>query len=77
MGRKDEMYLIGEVIFDMTICAAEYLRGRVGFEHDSRDVYAEIYKWAHEFEDSGYDPEDYLAAVEEFATKKLRDYFGE
>lgn len=72
--------LWGEVIFDITLNAAEFIaRNPYG---DSRDLYAAIADWAFEFERIHAATEwseelDYLEEVDKFAAAKLREYFDE
>lgn len=85
-SRSDmKMLWLGEVIYDITTVACQYiekLQNNPCFsldEHDSRVLYQSIYDWACEFESDGFDgadQEDYMLSVEEFAYRKLRDYFG-
>ena len=80
MNEAIPSYRLGETIFDMTLNAAQYIE-RLRAENrcpefDSRDLYGSIYAWAAEFE--GTDAakgEDYLEAVDTFATEKLNEYF--
>lgn len=75
-----EKYLFGEVVFDITTCAASILKGfqdaRTSTEHDSRDLYASIFEWANEF-NKRYPNlgNEYMSAIEEFACEKLSEYF--
>lgn len=72
--------LWGEVIFDITLNAANFIaRKPYG---DSRDLYAAIAEWAFEFEATHAATEwgedlDYLETVDNFACAKLREYFEE
>ena len=73
-------YMLGEVIFDMTMSAASFTEAlrkkNRSLEFDSRDLYASIYDWAKEFEASCTYPDgEYLDAVDAFVAKKLKDYF--
>lgn len=69
----------GEVIFDIALNAADFIRRHDG---DSRALYAEIFDWAFEFETAhigtrwGEDL-DYLEEIDRFACAKLREYFNE
>lgn len=73
-------YAWGEVIFDITTNAAEFVaRHPYG---DSRDLYTAIYNWAFEFEIAHLSTNwgedlDYLEEVDKFAIAKLREYFDE
>ena len=77
-------YRLGEVIFDITSCATTMLHKEGhDLDIDSRDLYANIHKWAQEFEQAHEfinfhycDDDDYMTEVEEFAYAKLREYFG-
>lgn len=73
-------YLLGEVVFDITTCVPQFTaKGALteNFEYDSRDLYASIFEWAKEFEQKHPQPGfDYMILVEEFARKKLCDFFG-
>lgn len=72
-------YMLGEIIYDITTCipcvaaSHEYHC----FTYGSRDLYANIFKWAKEFTEKYPDiGDEYMGAVEEFGCEKLRDYFG-
>lgn len=76
---EKEKYLLGEVVFDITACVPLFTAKGApaeNFEYDSRDLYANIFEWAKEFEQKYPEPGfDYLNLVEEFARKKLHDFF--
>lgn len=75
-----------EAVFDLTLIARYiFLECADAMEVDSRDVFNEIYDLAMEFEYGGKDAapgyryEDdgnYLDDIEEFGTKRLKEYFG-
>ena len=74
-------YLLGEVIFDMTLCARSYIDQLLAEhkwpEFDSRDLYNAIWSWAVAFESTvAYPDGEYIEAVDAFAAEKLREYFG-
>lgn len=76
---RSAFYVWGEVIFDITLNAADFIRWHGG---DSRDLYAEIFNWALEFEKAHIgtrwgEEADYFATVDTFACAKLREYFNE
>lgn len=73
-----EKYRFCEVIFDITTCIGGFVREGApaeNKEYDSRDLYAHIFKWAQEFE-NGHRGDEYMIQVEEFASERLRGYFG-
>lgn len=76
---EKEKYMLGEVVFDITTCVPLFTaKGALAenFEYDSRDLYASIFEWAKEFEQKYPQPGfDYMNLVEEFARKKLHDFF--
>ena len=78
-SHDDKMYRLGEVVFDITTCASEFLRTLDDHtEHDSRELYFQIFTWAKEYEQSfDEQKDDYLATVDAFAYKKLQSYFSE
>ena len=72
--------LWGEVIYDITLNAAEFVARNP--YRDSRDLYAAIAEWAFEFERDHFDTEwgedlDYIEEVDKFAIAKLREFFNE
>ena len=59
------------------IAGIAFIAGQKGFASgDSREDIAEFIRWAHEFEtiheDTNWDEEDYVTAMEAFTLNKLR-----
>lgn len=76
---EKDAYMLGEIIYDITTCipcvaaSHEYHC----FTYDSRDLYANIFKWAKEFAEKYPDiGDEYMETVEQFGCEKLCDYFG-
>jgi len=71
----EENYLFGEVVFDITSHVGLYCNGR---EYNSRELYSCIFEWANEFQKMYPTPGfDYLLTVEDFARKKLEEFFSQ
>lgn len=67
---KEEMYSVGEVIFDMTLAVRFMMPEDV--EVDSREIYDDIFNWAMEFEEvSLHSDDDYYLAIDKFVTEKI------
>lgn len=62
-----------ECVFDITATAIGLrLKGEIRWE-DSRDLFQCIYNLAKEYESTSHDGDDYMAEIEEFAEKRLRE----
>lgn len=69
-------YLFAETIADIAL-EAGYLMAYGDIEvDDSRNLINDIYKWAHEFECSDYDSDNYMEELENFASNKLMEKYG-
>lgn len=67
---KEEMYSLGEVIFDMTLAVRFMMPEDV--EVDSREIYDDIFNWAMEFEETSlHSDDDYYLAIDKFVTEKI------
>ena len=67
---KEEMYSLGEVIFDMTL-AVRFMMPEDA-EVDSREIYNDIFNWAIEFEEASlHSDDDYYFAIDKFVTEKI------
>lgn len=73
---KEEMYSVGEVIFDMTLAVRFMMPEDV--EVDSREIYDNIYNWATEFEEASlHSDDDYYRAIDEFTAKKVSETYSD
>ena len=79
-----EDYLLGETIFDMTVCAFDlgYLvpQAKVGYRdyYYNRELYEAIFLWANEFEKAlDRDNDDYPTKLQDFTKKKLEAWEDE
>ena len=73
---KEEMYSLGEVIFDMTLAVRFWMPEDVDI--DSREIYNNIYNWATEFEKTYlHSNEDYYGTIDEFIGEKLSETYPE
>ena len=71
---KEEMYSVGEVIFDMTLAVRFMMPEDV--EVDSREIYDDIFNWAMEFEEASlHSDDDYYTAINDFITKKVEENY--
>lgn len=71
---KEEMYSLGEVIFDMTLAVRFYMPEHADI--DSREIYDNIYNWATEFEEmSLHSDDDYYGTVDEFTAEKVSETY--
>lgn len=71
---KEEMYNLGEVIFDMTL-AINFMMPEDA-DIDSREIYDNIFEWATEFEETSvHSDDDYYIAVDDFVTKKVNETY--
>ena len=67
---------LAECVYDITSVACHALFAdpdRKEQDIDSRALFDDIYRWAHEFELENPDPVDYMLEIEIFAYKKLRE----
>ena len=72
VGEDSEIRLC-ECVYDLSALAAQML-GSNGAEIDSRDLFHHILNWSREFEEGGFEHEDYMAAVIEFGKLKIAEY---
>lgn len=73
---KEEMYSVGEVIFDMTLAVRFMMPEDVDI--DSREIYDNIYNWAMEFEEASlHSDDDYYATIDEFTGEKISETYPE
>jgi hypothetical protein len=77
MERSDaQTDLITETYIDIAINAGYLLaKGEISAA-DSRELVSTIKTLAQVFEQSGYDPDDYIGQVDEFAKKRLLENYG-
>jgi len=78
---EDSAIMRCECVFDMTTVACRILQlhpeiSEAGY--DSRALFGNIFSWSFEFENGVLDEDngDYMDQIEEFAYKKLTEYFG-
>ena len=72
---KEEMYNLGEVIFDMTL-AINFMMPEDA-DIDSREIYDNIFEWATEFEKAWvHSDDDYYLTVDHFVTEKVSKTYG-
>lgn len=79
-----EDYLLGETIFDMTVCAFDlgYLVPQTAEGcrdyYYNRELYEAIFGWANEFEKTlDRDNDDYPTKLQDFTKKKLEAWEDE
>ncbi len=73
---KEEMYNLGEVIFDMTL-AIHFLMPEDA-DIDSRDIYNDIFEWANEFEKGRIDNNNkYYISLDDFIRNKIMEEYPE
>lgn len=73
---KEEMYSLGEVIFDMTLAVRFWMPENA--DVNSREIYDNIYNWAVEFEKTYlHSDEDYYGTLDEFIGEKLSETYPE
>ena len=72
VGEDSEIRLC-ECVYDLSALAAQML-GSNGAEIDSRDLFHHILNWSREFEEGGFEHEDYMTAVIEFGKLKIAEY---
>ena len=71
---KEEMYSLGEVIFDMTLVVRLWMPEDVDI--DTREIYDNIYNWAVEFEKTYlHSDDDYYGTIDEFTVEKLSETY--
>jgi hypothetical protein len=71
---KEEMYSLGEVIFDMTLTVRFYMPEHA--DVDSREIYDNIYNWATEFEEASlHSDDDYYGTLDEFVGEKISETY--
>lgn len=71
---KNEMYNLGEVIFDMTLAVRFMMPEET--DVDSREIYSNIYDWATEFEEAyAHGDDDYYNTVDEFTAEKVSEAY--
>lgn len=68
VGEDSEIRLC-ECVYDLSALAVQTL-GSNGAEIDSRDLFHHILNWSREFEEGGFEHEDYMTAVIEFGKLK-------
>ena len=73
---KEEMYSLGEVIFDMTLAVRFWMPEDA--DVNSREVYDNIYNWAVEFEEASlHSDDDYYDTLDKFIGEKLSETYTE
>lgn len=73
---KEEIYSLGEVIFDMTLAVRFMMPEDV--DVNSREIYNNIYNWATEFEEAFlHSDDDYYLAVDKFVTEKIEEEYSD
>ena len=73
---KEEMYNLGEVIFDMTL-AVRFMMPEDA-DINSREIYDNIYNWAVEFEEASlHSDDDYYGTVDEFIGEKISETYSD
>lgn len=72
VGEDSEIRLC-ECVYDLSALAAQMLGSDCG-EIDSRDLFHHILNWSREFEEGGFEHEDYMTAVIEFGKLKIAEY---
>ena len=73
---KEEMYSLGEVIFDMTLAVRFWMPENA--DVNSREIYDNIYNWAVEFEKTYlHSDDDYYDTIDEFTGEKLSETYPE
>lgn len=73
---KEEMYSLGEVIFDMTLAVRFMMPEDVDI--NSREIYDNIYNWAVEFEEASlHSDDDYYGAIDKFIGEKLSETYSD
>ncbi len=66
-----------ETVFDITTVAVDMIHDGAIEVEDSRNLFQTIYNLAIKFEDTDYDPEDYMGSVEAYARKWLTVEYGD
>lgn len=67
---KEEMYSLGEVIFDMTLAVRFMMPDDVDI--NSREIYDDVFNRAMEFEEASlHSDDDYYLAIDKFVTEKI------
>lgn len=66
-----------ETVFDITTVATCLIAENKIEVEDSRELFETIYFLASKFEDTHYDPDFYMDAVEAYAMKQLRLRYGD
>lgn len=73
---KEEMYSLGEVIFDMTLAVRFWIPEDA--DVNSREIYDNIYNWAVEFEEVFlHSDDDYYSAIDKFIGEKISETYPE
>lgn len=73
---KEEMYSLGEVIFDMTLTVRFWMPEDVDI--DSREIYDNIYNQAVEFEEASlHSDDDYYSAIDKFIGEKISETYSD
>lgn len=73
---KEEIYSLGEVIFDMTLAVRFWMPEDVDI--DSREIYDNIYNWAVEFEEASlHSDDDYYGTIDEFIGEKISETYSD
>lgn len=73
---KEEMYSLGEVIFDMTL-AVRFMMPE-DTDINSREIYDNIYNWAIEFEKASlHSDDDYYETIDEFIGEKVSETYSD
>ncbi len=74
MYNKEEMYSLGEVIFDMTLAIKFMMPENANV--NSREIYDNIYNWAVDFEETFlHSDDDYYGTIDEFTGEKISETY--
>ena len=73
---KEEIYNLGEVIFDMTLAVRFMMPDDA--DVNSREIYDNIYNWAVEFEEAFlHTDDDYYDIIDEFIGEKINETYSD
>ena len=73
---KEEIYNLGEVIFDMTLAVRFMMPDDA--DVNSREIYDNIYNWAVEFEEAFlHSDDDYYDIIDEFIGEKINETYSD
>ena len=72
-----EMKLVLENAINIALNTEDFIQKHMPFDYDSVDLHFSIMDWAVEFEEEWRENESdfYYEAIEDFAVKKLKEYF--